>query len=85
MQALEEVKLREMAIIDLQKRITEGETKLKQQQNLYEAVRADRNLYSKNLIESQDEIQVRIWRCKWYTRTRTRTRVYTHTYPHGLE
>jgi len=46
-----------MAIIDLQKRITEGETKLKQQQNLYEAVRADRNLYSKNLIESQDEIQ----------------------------
>ena len=27
-----------------------------QQQNLYEAVRSDRNLYSKNLIESQDEI-----------------------------
>jgi len=26
------------------------------QQNLYEAVRSDRNLYSKNLIESQDEI-----------------------------
>ncbi|KAL6745341.1 hypothetical protein V8C86DRAFT_2981251 [Haematococcus lacustris] len=56
MQALEEVKLREMAIIDLQKRINEGEGKLKQQQNLYEAVRADRNLYSKNLIEAQDEI-----------------------------
>ena len=30
--------------------------KLKQQQQLYEAVRSDRNLYSKNLIESQDEI-----------------------------
>lgn len=57
LQALEEVKLREMAIIDLQKRISEGENKLKQQQNLYEAVRADRNLYSKNLIEAQDEIQ----------------------------
>ncbi|MEW5300885.1 MAG: hypothetical protein WDW36_003781 [Sanguina aurantia] len=57
MQALEEVKLREMSIIDLQKRINEGEGKLKQQQNLYEAVRADRNLYSKNLIEAQDEIQ----------------------------
>ncbi|GAX75026.1 hypothetical protein CEUSTIGMA_g2472.t1 [Chlamydomonas eustigma] len=57
MQALEEVKLREMAIIDLQKRISEGEGRLKQQQNLYEAVRADRNLYSKNLIEAQDEIQ----------------------------
>ncbi len=52
-QALEEVKLREMAIIDLQKRISEGEGRLKQQQNLYEAVRADRNLYSKNLIEAQ--------------------------------
>ena len=35
----------------------EGETRLKQQQNLYEAVRADRNLYSKNLIQAQDEIQ----------------------------
>merc|ERR1711865_808741 len=54
--ALEEVKLREMTILDLQKKIAEGDTKLKQQQNLYEAVRSDRNLYSKNLIESQDEI-----------------------------
>ena len=43
--------------MDLQRRIAEGESKLKQQQNLYEAVRADRNLYSKNLIEAQDEIQ----------------------------
>mmetsp|Transcript_9497 Transcript_9497/g.15525 ORF Transcript_9497/g.15525 Transcript_9497/m.15525 type:complete len:886 (+) Transcript_9497:227-2884(+) len=55
-QALEEVKLREMTIMDLNKKIAEGETKLKQQQNLYEAVRSDRNLYSKNLIEAQDEI-----------------------------
>jgi len=55
-QALEEVKVREMSIIQLQKRIAEGEAKLKQQQALYEAVRSDRNLYSKNLIESQDEI-----------------------------
>lgn len=46
-----------MSIVDLQKKILEGESKLKQQQNLYEAVRTDRNLYSKNLIESQDEIQ----------------------------
>jgi len=56
LQALEEVKLREMAIIELQKKIGDSETKLKQQQNLYEAVRVDRNMYSKNLIESQDEI-----------------------------
>ena len=51
--ALEEVKLREMNILDLQKKIAEGDAKLKQQQALYEAVRSDRNLYSKNLIESQ--------------------------------
>eukprot|EP00164_Ancoracysta_twista_P002083 GFYU01002746.1.p1 GENE.GFYU01002746.1~~GFYU01002746.1.p1 ORF type:complete len:871 (-),score=408.33 GFYU01002746.1:57-2669(-) len=56
LQAMEEVKIRDMVILDLQKKITEGEAKLKQQQNLYEAVRSDRNLYSKNLIESQDEI-----------------------------
>jgi chromosome segregation ATPase len=55
--ALEEVKLREMAIIDVQKKIAEAETKFKQQQNVYEAVRVDRNMYSKKLIESQDEIQ----------------------------
>ena len=51
-----QVKLREMTILDLQKKIAEGDAKLKQQQNLYEAVRSDRNLYSKSLIESQDEI-----------------------------
>merc|ERR1711865_239810 len=54
--ALEEVKLREMTILDLQKKIAEGDARLKQQQNLYEAGRSDRNLYSKSLIESQDEI-----------------------------
>jgi chromosome segregation ATPase len=56
LQALEEVKIREMKMMDLQKRIVEGDTRLKQQQNLYEAVRSDRNLYSKNLIEAHDEI-----------------------------
>ena len=45
--------MREMQIFDFKKKIAEAETKLKQQQNLYEAVRSDRNLYSKNLIESQ--------------------------------
>ena len=30
--------------------------KLKQQQQLYEVVRSERNLYSKNLTETQDEI-----------------------------
>lgn len=50
---MEDVKVREMQIFDYKKKIAESETKLKQQQNLYEAVRSDRNLYSKNLIESQ--------------------------------
>ena len=53
---IEEVKARESEIFDLRKQNATIETKFKQQQNLYEAVRSDRNLYSKNLIESQDEI-----------------------------
>ena len=56
LKSTEEVKMREMRIFDFKKKIAESETKLKQQQNLYEAVRSDRNLYSKNLIEAQDEI-----------------------------
>uniref|UniRef100_G1PKI3 Cilia and flagella associated protein 58 n=1 Tax=Myotis lucifugus TaxID=59463 RepID=G1PKI3_MYOLU len=53
---MEDIKVREMQIFDYKKKIAESETKLKQQQNLYEAVRSDRNLYSKNLVEAQDEI-----------------------------
>lgn len=53
LQALEEVKLREVALVELQKRLGDGEGRLKQQQALYEAVRADRNMYSKSLIEAQ--------------------------------
>lgn len=34
----------------------EAEDRLKQQQKLYEAVRAERNTYSKNLIQAQDEM-----------------------------
>ncbi|XP_072280404.1 cilia- and flagella-associated protein 58 [Pyxicephalus adspersus] len=56
LQHMEDIKVREMQIFDYKKKIAEAETKLKQQQNLYEAVRSDRNLYSKNLIEAQDEI-----------------------------
>ncbi|KAJ3034777.1 hypothetical protein HDV00_004639 [Rhizophlyctis rosea] len=52
----EEIKMNEMLLFDSRKKITELERKLKEQQSLYENVRADRNLYSKNLIESQDEI-----------------------------
>merc|ERR1719222_1244604 len=40
----------------LKKGITDKKAKLSQQKNLYEAVRTDKNLYSKNLLESQEEI-----------------------------
>lgn len=50
---MKDIKIREMQIIDYSKKIVESENKLKQQQNLYEAVRSDRNLYSKNLVEAQ--------------------------------
>merc|ERR1712025_1038492 len=53
---LEETKLKESEIAENNKQIAELGVKLKQQEQLYEAVRSDRNLYSKNLIESQDEI-----------------------------
>ena len=50
---MESVKVKEMQIFDSKKKIAESDTRLKQQQNLYEACRADRNLYSKNLIEAR--------------------------------
>ena len=53
MQMVEEVKLKKNLIGELKKETIDLESKLKQQQNLYEAVRSDRNLYSKNLIERQ--------------------------------
>lgn len=40
-------------VADVQKKIAAAVARLKQQQNLYEAVRSDRNVYSKNLIETQ--------------------------------
>eukprot|EP00607_Mallomonas_marina_P000809 CAMPEP_0182435084 /NCGR_PEP_ID=MMETSP1167-20130531/73596_1 /TAXON_ID=2988 /ORGANISM="Mallomonas Sp, Strain CCMP3275" /LENGTH=921 /DNA_ID=CAMNT_0024625717 /DNA_START=57 /DNA_END=2822 /DNA_ORIENTATION=+ len=52
----DEMKLREVRINELQKKVSDWEAKLKQQQQLYESVRSDRNHYSKHLIESQDEI-----------------------------
>lgn len=54
--ALDWVKREDRNIVELQMSIAEGGTRLKQQQNLYEQVRADRNTYSKNLIEHQNDI-----------------------------
>jgi hypothetical protein len=50
------LQLREVSILQLEQRISDSEAKLKVQQSLYEAVRSDRNLYSKSLIEAQEEI-----------------------------
>merc|ERR1711871_1399389 len=56
MGSLEELKNRENKISELKKNLADVRGKLAQQRQLYEAVRTDRNVYSKNLIESQDEI-----------------------------
>merc|ERR1719171_2619801 len=56
MTALEELKNRENKISELKKNHADVKGKLAQQKQLYEAVRTERNVYSKNLIESQDEI-----------------------------
>merc|ERR1712123_497850 len=52
---MEDIKIKKMEINDSQKKIIEANTRLKQQQSLYEACRIDRNLYLKNLMTSQDE------------------------------
>jgi len=52
---MEDLKIKKMELFESQKKIMESEARLKQQQGLYEACRSDRNLYLKNLMESQDE------------------------------
>lgn len=50
---MNDAEAREMEIFDWRKKVTEAETKLKQQENLLESVVSERNLYSKNLIEAK--------------------------------
>lgn len=54
--ALDEVKLAEGQLFDYKKKLADAETRLHQQKSLYETVRSERNLHSKNLIEAQGEI-----------------------------
>uniref|UniRef100_A0A8C2YGU7 Cilia and flagella associated protein 58 n=4 Tax=Coturnix japonica TaxID=93934 RepID=A0A8C2YGU7_COTJA len=56
LQHMKDVEIREVKICDCERKIEESELKLKQQQNICETVRTERNLYSKNLIEAKDEI-----------------------------
>jgi chromosome segregation ATPase len=51
-----QVKLAEGQIFEYKKKLADADAKLRQQQGLYETVRAERNLHSKNLIEAQGEI-----------------------------
>merc|ERR1711904_81343 len=53
---LEELKARDNKHAELKAAVADVKTKLSQQKNLYEAVKTDRNLYSKNCLESKDEI-----------------------------
>ncbi|NXU47573.1 CFA58 protein, partial [Turnix velox] len=56
LQHLKDIEIREIQICDYEKKIEESAIKFKQQQSRCEAVRTERNLYSKNLIEAKDEI-----------------------------
>ncbi|CAD2213084.1 flagellar associated protein [Angomonas deanei] len=54
--AKDELKMTEIAVEELQKKIEEKEAKINEQQSEYEKIRAERNQFSKKLVEAQDEI-----------------------------
>lgn len=54
--ALEELKSRDVGLTELKKNIADVQAKRNQQKNLYDAVCMDRNLHSKNLVESNEQI-----------------------------
>ena len=54
----DELHVAELNLSESLKKISKYDVKLIQMQRLYENVRSDRNLYSKNLLESQEEIKI---------------------------
>ncbi|XP_043526995.1 cilia- and flagella-associated protein 58-like [Frieseomelitta varia] len=54
---ISKVKLKQLEISSYKKRLAETEAKHRQQQNLFELLRAERNACSKSLTEAHDEIQ----------------------------
>lgn len=54
---VKEAKLKQAEIFDYKKRLAEAETRYRQQQNLLETARAERNLCNKSLVEAQEEIR----------------------------
>jgi len=53
---VESLKLKDMAAAELAKSLADEQAKLRLQQTLYEQVRSDRNLFSKQQVQSEDEI-----------------------------
>ena len=53
---LEDIRLGDNRVQELQKKCVEYEKKMKMQREVYDAVRRDKNLYFKNLIETQDDL-----------------------------
>ncbi|NWZ35501.1 CFA58 protein, partial [Brachypodius atriceps] len=56
LQHMKDLEIHQIQICDYEKEVQVQMIKLKQQQNLCETLRAERTLYSKNLIEAKDEI-----------------------------
>ncbi|KAL2726697.1 cilia- and flagella-associated protein 58-like [Vespula squamosa] len=54
---INEIKLKQVEILDYKKQLRQSESKYRQQQNLFEIVRAEKNSCHKSLIEAQDDIQ----------------------------
>ncbi|XP_011063042.1 PREDICTED: coiled-coil domain-containing protein 147-like [Acromyrmex echinatior] len=54
---ISETKQKHVEILDYKKRLDDAEIKYRQHQSLFEAVRAERNLCNRNLIETQEEVQ----------------------------
>ncbi|XP_015188466.1 PREDICTED: cilia- and flagella-associated protein 58-like [Polistes dominula] len=54
---ISEIKLKQVEIMDYKKRLDESEAKYRQQQNLFEVVRSERNACSKSLLEAQEDVQ----------------------------
>jgi predicted nucleic acid-binding Zn-ribbon protein len=50
------LKLKRLEIADYQKRLLEADGKLRQQQTIFDDIRAERNSYKKNLFLVQDEV-----------------------------
>ncbi|NXL98946.1 CFA58 protein, partial [Tyrannus savana] len=68
LQNMKDLEICQIQICDYEKEVQVQMIKLKQQQNICETLRAERSLYSKNLIEAKDEIAETKMKLKTSTR-----------------